>query len=284
MSSESASFTKYFFEPKYPDLVNPSFLHVVTPSPDGLSSAFFVKVSGQALYLWKDCACAEIFYVLQENLVRLGYLLKDGARAQISKILRTQKSNLQKTFYRTNDARCRERTVTEDWSRIELSSHEISLGSQQILDEIAKDEQESRKQQSCETPDNAVSSRKPFHKLSSRQQNRNMKSSGKSFTFFLNWSNVFRTYCDVCFGSFAREKTEQALQFTERFGLVPDSISFKDLSGKRVEINLGKLRATHITDTVYAVFFWRLRIFFPFTRWWSQTIEWRNKRDRTRRR
>ena len=76
------------------------------------------------------------------------------------------------------------------------------------------------------------------------------KSSGKSLAFFLNWSNVFRPYFDVCFGSFDREKTEQALQFAGTFGLVPDSISFKDLSGKKVEINLGKLRATHITDTV----------------------------------
>ena len=59
------------------------------------------------------------------------------------------------------------------------------------------------------------------------------------------------------------EKTEQSLQFAETFGLVPDSISFKDLSGKRVEINLGKLRATHITNMQ---FFWHLRIFFPFTR------------------
>ena len=111
MSSESASFTN-FFEPKYSDLVNPSFLHVVTPSPNGLNSALFVQVSGQALYLWKDCACADLFFVLQENLVRLGYLVKDSAHARILKILWTQKSKLHKKFVRTNYARCRECTLT----------------------------------------------------------------------------------------------------------------------------------------------------------------------------
>ena len=31
ISNESPSFNKYFFEPNYPDLVNPLFLHVVSP-------------------------------------------------------------------------------------------------------------------------------------------------------------------------------------------------------------------------------------------------------------
>ena len=122
--------------------VNPAFLHMCVPRKDG-PLGFHLQVNGEALWQWRNrTSPSQLFDVLQDDLVKIGYRLSQSSRARVGKNVKARLDYIAHKIRGTRDSNARQAMRSKYWCTIALHPEDIAQGPGEIIDQLQNREEE----------------------------------------------------------------------------------------------------------------------------------------------
>ena len=122
--------------------VNPSFLHILTPSINGCNQCFCLEINRELLWKWRLLKLNPVllFNALQENLSPLGYILSSGSMARIGQLLKNKVYFITKKVDNTRNGDLRRSLRAKYWATLAIHRDEILKVPTEIIFELRKGE------------------------------------------------------------------------------------------------------------------------------------------------
>ena len=122
--------------------INPAFLHISTPLKH-YDPMFHLQINGEALWQWRSVKKPEqMFQVLQDNLLQLGYRLSSSSRSRVGILVYGKVNYLAKKVRNVSNNTSRHALRSKYWCTIALHPDDIDQGPKEIIAGLKETEQE----------------------------------------------------------------------------------------------------------------------------------------------
>jgi len=122
--------------------INPAFLHISTPLKH-CNPMFYLQINGEALWQWSAIEKPEqMFQVLQDNLLPLGYRLSSPCRSFVGILVYGKVNHLTKNVPNVTNNTSRHALRLNYWCTIALNPDDIDQGPEEIVASLKEMEQE----------------------------------------------------------------------------------------------------------------------------------------------
>ena len=70
--------------------INPAFIHISSPIPNGCDPLFYLKINGEALWKWRELKMdpTQMFQALQNGLESISYKLNSSSEVRVGNVLK----------------------------------------------------------------------------------------------------------------------------------------------------------------------------------------------------
>ena len=106
-------------------------------------NSFHLQVNGEALWQWRNkTSPSQLFEVIQDGLVKIGYRLSQSSRARVGKNVKARLDHIAHKIRGTTDCNARKAMRSKYWCTIALHREEIAQGPADIIDHLKNTEEE----------------------------------------------------------------------------------------------------------------------------------------------
>lgn len=128
--------------------INPAFIHMSSPLPNGCDPLFYLKINGEALWKWRELKMdpTQLFHTLQNGLASVGYKLNSSSEKRVGNVLKRMVYHVMRRVAAETNGEKRKRFRNQYWTTISLHPEEIFQGPQGIIEELKKREEELTKE------------------------------------------------------------------------------------------------------------------------------------------
>ena len=124
--------------------INSAFIHMSSPIPNGCDPLFYLKINGEALWKWRELKMdpTQIFHALQNSLASIGYKLNSSSEVRVGNVLKRMVYYVIRRVTAETNGEKRKRFRNQYWTRISLHPEEIFQGTQGVIEELKRREEE----------------------------------------------------------------------------------------------------------------------------------------------
>ena len=121
--------------------VNPAFLYISRPLKR-YDPMFYLQINGEALWQWRVVKKpAQMFQVLQDNLIQLGYRLSSSCKTRVGLLLYGRVNYITKKVQNVANNASRRVVRSNYWCSIALHPDEISQTPRDIIASLVRENQ-----------------------------------------------------------------------------------------------------------------------------------------------
>ena len=120
--------------------INPAFIHMSSPIPNGCDPLFYLKINGEALWKWRELKMdpTQLFHAVQNGLASVGYKLKASSEVRVGNVLKRMVYHVVRRVAAETNGEKRKRFRNQYWTTISLHPEEIFQGPRGIIEELKR--------------------------------------------------------------------------------------------------------------------------------------------------
>jgi len=124
--------------------INPAFIHMSPPIPNGCDPLFYLKINCEALWKWPELKMdpTQMFHALQNGLASIGYKLNLSSEVRVGNVLKRMVFHVIWRVTAETNGEKRKRFRNQYWTTISLHPEEIFQGPQGVIEELKRREEE----------------------------------------------------------------------------------------------------------------------------------------------